>query len=254
MKQGRLQRTATVLVTVAVALAAAGNGPAWSAETVPGARDTSVFACPPERVPDAAFVDTSGNTFRADIDCLAWYGITTGGPGGRPANQYGPGLAVSRDQMASFIVRSLDFVDPGLVPAYDGQNRFTDVGSTSAHVEAINRLADVGIVFGGAGGAPATTYSPGQPVQRDQMASFIARTIGFVLEASVCVNVRNYFDDDNGNTHETCINGLADVGIVVGTSPGRYTTAASVSRAQMSGFIMRMMDFLVEQRLAGPPA
>ena len=253
MKQARLQRTATVLVTVAVALAA-GLGPAWAAEAVPGARDTSAFACPPQQVPDAGFVDTNGDTFERDIDCLAWYKITTGGPGGRPANQYGPGLPVSREQMASFLLRSLDHLDPGLVPAYDGQNRFTDVSGESDHVGPINRLADVGIVRGGAGGTPATTYSPGLPVQRDQMASFIARTISFVFETSVCVNVRNYFDDDNGNPHEPCINGLADMGIVAGTSFGTYTHRASIVRGQMSAFIMRAIDFFVEQQLASPPS
>ena len=242
------------MAMVLLAVAAAGAGPAWSAEPVPGARDTDLFACPPQEVPPAGFVDTDGNTFEQEIDCLAWYGITTGGPGGRPANQYGPGLAVSREQMASFIARSLDYVDTGLLAAYDGQNQFSDVGDTSAHVAAINRLADAGIARGGAGGAPASTYSPGLPVERDQMASFIARTTGFVFQASICENVRNYFDDDDANVHQPCINGLADIGIVVGTGAGSYSPAASVTRAQMSGFIMRMIDLLVEQQLTSPPA
>jgi hypothetical protein len=232
----------------------AGATPAWSAEPTPPARDTTLFACPPGEVPDPGFVDIANQTFELQIECLAWYDITQGGPGGIPSNQYGPAQSVTRAQMASFIARSLDYLDPALLGPYDGSNEFTDVEDNSVHVAAINRLAEVDIARGGAEGNPATTYSPQLPVGRDQMASFIARSLGFVFEANFCVNVRDYFDDDNGNVHEPCINGLADVAVVVGISFGNYNPDGRVTRAQMSGFIMRMMDIFVEQELAETPA
>lgn len=86
------------------------------------------------------------------------------------------------------------------------------------------------------------------------MASFIARAVGFIFDAELCANVANYFDDEDGYTHEPCVNALADLGVVAGTGPGTYRPAAPVSRAQMSGFLMRSMDVLVEQQLATPPA
>jgi hypothetical protein len=246
----RAAAVAAITATVAVACSAV---PAGAAEPTPPPRDISRFACPPASVPEDGFVDTAGD-FEDEIDCLAWYGITTGGPQGLPANQYGPTLSVTRAQMASFLARFLDHVDPAILPAYDGQNEFTDVAADNPHVGPINRLADADIVTGGAGGAPATTYAPDAAVTRDQMASFIARTLGVVLEANLCVNVRNYFDDDAGNTHEPCINGLADIAVVAGTAAGVYSPATAVSRAQMAAFLMRAMDLLVEQELAAPPS
>ena len=241
-------------LTVALTAVAAFAAPALAAQTPPGARDTSVYACPPASVPDSGFTDTAGNTFEAQIDCLAWYAITEGGPGNLPPTQYGPSLTVTRAQMATFVARFIDYVDATLLPAYDGSNNFTDVSSDNVHLTNINRLAQAGIVKGGAGGAPATTYSPNLPVRRDQMASYIARSLSYIFNADTCANVANYFDDDDGNLHEPCINALADLGVVEGNADGAYVPANPVTRGQMSAYLMRSMDILVEQELAAPPA
>jgi len=248
----RRARGAVIAVTAAAVLLLSAV-PASAADTPPPARDTSKYACPPGQVPPSGFTDTAGNTFQAQIDCLAWYGITQGGPGGRPANEYGPALDVTRDQMASFIVRFLVYVNPSLVPAFDGTNDFVDVPNDNVHMQDINRLAQAGIVQGGPGGRPANEYGPGLSVARDQMASFIGRSLTLIFGADICKSVKNYFDDDNGDVHEACINGLADLAIVQGRAPGVYTPAGTVSRAQMAGFIMRSMDLLVERNLASPP-
>lgn len=224
-----------------------------TAPVPPTARDVTQFACPPALVPDGGFVDTAG-VFVEEIDCLRWYGITTGGAGGRPANEYGSAVIVTRGQMAGFIVRFADYVNAGLVAAYDGSNRFADVPTDHTHVAAINRLAAAGIVSGGVGGAAPSIYAPDSVVTRNQMASFIARVLGRVVGSDVCVGVDDYFDDDAGNAHEPCINALAGSGIVVGTATRMFSPANPVSRAQMSGFIMRAMDLLVEQQRAAVPA
>jgi len=241
-------------VVLAGAFALGSGGVATAATPTPPPRDTSQFACPPSQVPNSGFTDTGGNTFEAQIDCLAWYGITHGGPNGLPPNQYGPALTVSRAQMATFIARFFDYVDPGRIPAYDGTNQFVDVADDSNHVANINRLADAGIVHGGPGGGPANTYGPSQDVARDQMASFIGRMLGNLLEANMCPGtIDDYFDDDTGDVHEDCINGMADVAIVQGDGAGHYAPTNPVTRAQMSGFLMRAMDLLVEHGLASTP-
>lgn len=249
------ERAGKLVSAVAIAGMVAGATPAWSAEPTPTPRDTTVNACPTAQVPDSGFVDIANQTFELQIECLAWYDITQGGPGGIPENQYGPAQRVTRAQMASFIARSLDYLDPALLPAYDGSNEFTDVANNSVHVAAINRLAEVNIALGGANALPPTTYSPQLPVGRDQMASFIARSFGFVFEADICVEVLpDYFDDDNANVHEPCINALADIAVVAGIGAGQYNPDARITRAQMSAFIMRPMDIYVEQELAETPA
>jgi hypothetical protein len=224
--------------------------PASAAEPVPGARDTSRFACPPGEVPPSGFTDTAGNTFAAQIDCLAWYDITQGGPSGRPANQYGPRLNVRRDQMASFIARMLDGIDQNLLPAYNGQNDFQDVAGNSPHVAAINRLADAGVVLG----RDNNIYEPAASVRRDQMASFIARSVEVIFEDGVCNTARNYFDDDDASVHEDCINATTDMGITQGDPSAAYNPDGNVTRDQMSGFIMRFVDIMVEEGVTQTPA
>ena len=68
------------------------------------------------------------------------------------------------------------------------------------------------------------------------MASFLARTMD--LPAAT----KDYFSDDNGQTHEADINKLAEAAITGGCEPGRFCRLASVSRAQMAGFLVRALD------------
>ncbi len=81
-----------------------------------------------------------------------------------------------------------------------------------------------------------TLYCPGDPVRRDQMASFIAR--GFELPATT----EDFFPDDEGNTHEDNINRLAAAGITEGLEDGTYDPAGVVTRAQMGSFLARAME------------
>lgn len=252
-RRGSRTRNLIALAVLAVVVAAAAPA-ADAAEETPGARDIRVNACPEEEVPDSGFTDIDGNFFADAIECLAWYGITRGGAGGRPADEYAPRLQVARDQMASFLARFVDHVEETLLAPYDGENRFTDVADGSTHVAPVNRLERVGVVQGGPGGRPADQYGPGLPVQRDQMASFVARTLGFVLDEDLCVTTTDFFDDDDGNVHEPCINALTDMGVVEGRSFGVYAPGGVVTRDQMAAFLMRAMDVLVEQEVATRPS
>jgi hypothetical protein len=107
-----------------------------------------------------------GSTFERDIDRLATAGITRGcNP---PANdRFCPKDAVSRDQMAAFLSRSLG-------PTNEGTKRFRDVPRGSTFERDINRIAHAGITHGC---NPPTNdrYCPGTPVTRAEMASFLAR-------------------------------------------------------------------------------
>ncbi len=115
------------------------------------------------------FQDDDGSTFEADINKLAAAGVTVGcNP---PANDnYCPGGNVTRGQMAAFLVRAYNYVDPG-----KGDWFSDDDGST---FEAdIDRLATAGITVGC--NPPANDrYCPNDLVRRDQMASFLGRAEG----------------------------------------------------------------------------
>jgi hypothetical protein len=198
-------------------------------------------------VPGSAdpFIDDNGTTFEPLIECLAHSGITTGGPGGGPANRYGPDLVVTRGQMASFIARELDAAKrletgAGLatLAPFDGSNKFTDVPAGNAHLEAINRLARAGIALGGPGGRPNREFGPDIPVTRAQMASFLNRG-NRSLTGVTLTSTTDRFSDDDGDPHEANINGIAAAGITVGDGYGSYDPHRIVTRGQMAAFLVR---------------
>ena len=114
-------------------------------------------------VPAAAndhFDDDAGSVHEADINALAEAGVTAGcGP-----RQFCPTRVVSRQEMASFLVRALGL---GWVPA----DHFDD-DAGSAHEADINSLASAGITTGCGGWR---RYCPFDPVTREQMAAFLHR-------------------------------------------------------------------------------
>ena len=107
-----------------------------------------------------------------------------------------------------------------------------DDGNT--HEGMIEAIVAEGITLGCNADPP--WYCPSDDVRRDQMASFLARALG--LPASTT----NWFDDDDGNTHEASINSIADAGITLGFPDGTYQPAGLVSRAQMASFLKRALD------------
>src|SRR3546814_18283587 len=81
--------------------------------------------------------------------------------------------------MASFLIRLGDLANALEVegaelqdlPDYGGVNQFTDIDADSTHVEAITRLADMGVTTG----STPVTFDTSAPVSRGQMATFINR-------------------------------------------------------------------------------
>jgi hypothetical protein len=116
--------------------------------------------------PPSAFPDTRGNTHERAIDQLADLGILLG----RSDGTYAPFGRVTRGQMASFLVRTIEEVLERQLEA--GDSPFTDTDG-SVHEEAIAIVAELRIALG----RTATTYEPNADVRRDQMGSFLARTL-----------------------------------------------------------------------------
>jgi hypothetical protein len=91
---------------------------------------------------------------------------------GTSPTTYDPASSVSRWQMALFLTRLYAAAGQALPGA--GDFGFTDLGGmTPDTTVAINQLAALGIT----NGTTPTTYSPANPVLREQMASFLARLI-----------------------------------------------------------------------------
>lgn len=114
------------------------------------------------------FVDDDGSVFETDIDRLGTAGVTRGcNP---PVNdRFCPDDAVTRGQMAAFLVRALGLADGGVNPFLDDDG--------SVFEDDITRLAAAGITRGC--NPPANDrFCPDDPVTRGQMAAFLRRALG----------------------------------------------------------------------------
>jgi hypothetical protein len=104
------------------------------------------------------------------IEELAAEGITGGCGGGN----YCPDAAVTRAQMAVFLLKGehgSDYVPPACMGVFD------DVACPSQFADWIEQLAAEGITAGCGG----SSYCPSSPNTRGQMAVFLAKTFGLLL-------------------------------------------------------------------------
>jgi hypothetical protein len=170
--------------------------------------------------PGHPFTDIDGHQFEQEITWLYQEGITTG----CTPTTFCPDSSVTREQMASFLVRAFDLAPSSV-------DRFTDDNGTF-HENDINALAAAGITTG----CTPTTYCPKGVVSRQEMASFLVRALPDVGPSS-----DDQFVDDDGSPHEPDINGLALSGITNGCNPaaGLFCPLNPVTRGQMAAFLFR---------------
>jgi len=116
-----------------------------------------------------SFEDTADSPFSAEIEALAAAGITQG----CTPDRFCPDLAVSRAQLASFLVRALDLPE-------GRPHDFGDVDG-NVHEGAIGDLAGSGITYG----CEDTRYCPDESVTRQQLAGFLARALDLEPPAEV---------------------------------------------------------------------
>ena len=121
-----------------------------------------------------SFADVPAGDVHADaINQLAATGIAKG----TSATTFDPTATVTRAQMASFLARAYALAAPLALPTA-AADPFTDVPSGLVQERDIAAVAAAGISLG----ATPTSFAPGAPVQRDQIASFLARTLNLVMQ------------------------------------------------------------------------
>ncbi len=137
--------------------------------------------------------------------------------------------AVTRGQMAAFLVRALDLTDTLNDP-------FTD--DDSIFEADIEKLAAAGITKG----CNPPTYDrfcPDSKVTRDQMAAFLVRAIGYVDDGG-----GDLFIDDEDSIFESDIDKLSPAGVTKGCNPpvnDMYCPGSVVTRGQMAAFLHRAL-------------
>lgn len=169
------------------------------------------------RVIAPEFSDIATSPFIDDIHWLLYEGLT-GGCGG---TRFCPEDAVTRAQMAIFLDRALDL--PSAVA-----DHFTDDEGITGEA-SINALFEAGIT----GGCTPTLFCPTRPVTRAQMAAFLDRAL------TLPATTTDFFDDDDGTTHEGSINRLAEAGITGGCGVRMFCPTDAVVREQMAAFLRR---------------
>ena len=168
---------------------------------------------------NACVNDWSNSEFAPDVAWAFQNGVTLG----CTADMFCTNNRVSREQMASFLARAL-----GLGPTPG--DYFVD-DESSGHEDNINRIAAGGITVGCA----AYLYCPKNNLNRQQMATFLARAF------SLAPTGTDFFTDDEGSQHEDNINRVAAAGITLGCAPGRFCPNGIVTRGQMAAFLHRAM-------------
>jgi hypothetical protein len=180
-------------------------------------------ACVGDATEDRDFSDVSEmHTFRADINCLAYYGVTVGYGDGT----FGPENDVTRGQMVLFMERA------AAVAGADADKVVGDFAETGS-----------------------------DPVNRGDMALLIARLLVAATNNESPVNVKNntdgtftvdgvaakdwdYFADSRrtqNRVHDSAASALYELGVAKGTGMGYFSPAAAVNRGQMAAFITRAL-------------
>ena len=190
-------------------------------------------ACPSDADRDQFSDVAPGSVHASSIDCIAWWGITSG----RGDGTFGAALDVTRGQLATFLVRVLE--QAGRAPE-DAPDAFDDDDGT-VHERSLDTLAALGIMEG----VGPRRAAPATPVTRAQSASLIAGTLTW-LTGEPLPPAADAFSDDDGSPHEQAINGLAAEGIVAGTTAGAFGPNRVLTRAQMASVLVRSLSFLVD--------
>jgi DNA-binding beta-propeller fold protein YncE len=203
-----------------------------SAAVLPAAgAEVGSVACPGGARP-AAFEDVAAaSTHAAAIDCASQLGIVRG----TSATRFSPGASLTRGQLASLVVGSLQELGVDL-PPLAGAPTFSDVGRT--HGDNIRRLAAAGVVSGRSDGS----FAPDVPVSRGQLASVLVGALEYVRTSAVVPAERGRFSDVSGGAHAANIDAAAGEGLLSGRADGRFLPTALTRRDQAATVLVRLID------------
>ena len=182
-----------------------------------------------ELLPGGTFTDDNGNIHEDNIEAIAAEAITKGcNP---PANDlFCPSSAVTRGQMAAFLVRALDL--PATPIDY-----FADDADSIFQTD-INKLAEAGITSG-CNPPMNDQFCPDSNMTREQMAAFIVRGLDLTDDGG-----GDLFSDDDTSIFESQIDKLGTAGITRGCNPPTNTKFCPkdvVRRDQMASFLARAL-------------
>lgn len=210
------------------------------------ARDAGIGeACPYPRTDEVPIADVAaGEPHSAEIACLARWEIVSAGP----EQPFRPGDPLIRAQLATVLLEMITRTG-GELPDSPG-DRFAD-DDGSVHEQAINAVAELGII----GGTVAGDFDPTGEVTRGQTATFVVRLYEHVSGEDL-EEAEDRFADDEVSAHEETINQAAAAGFLGGIVAARAETfgpGAVVTRAESASVLARVLNRLVNDGHGSPP-
>lgn len=168
----------------------------------------------------APFDDDDGTVHEYAITWAAQAGVVRG----IDDTRFAPSRAVTRAQMATFLVNTFE------IEVSPATGVFPDVEPGQTHADNIEALVAAGVANGFGDG----TYRPDQQVTRAQMASFLAGALALTAEEPAS------FDDVSPDSvHAASIAGIAEAGITGGCAADRFCPDDAVQRGQLASFLQR---------------
>jgi hypothetical protein len=176
--------------------------------------------------------------FVAWIDAVANAAITSGCATSPP--QYCPDEAVTRDQMAVFLLRGIH--GGGFDPPAATGTTFADVPAAHPFAKWIEQLAREGMTGGCSTGPPK--YCPDAGVTRAQIAVFLLRAKHGPAYQPPAAMGTIFTDVPGSQPFAAWIEQLAREGITGGcsTSPAQYCPEARLTRGQMAVLLVRAFN------------
>jgi glycerophosphoryl diester phosphodiesterase len=200
-------------------------------------------ACP-DGAPEADYGDRAAipPVHLAAVDCATTRGVARGTQQG----DFEPRRSVPRDQMASFVARTLDVAEGTReLPDADAADAdFEDVEGNT-HEEAIRRLFSAGIVEG----RSQTRYAPRATTRRDQIATFALRAVAYATDTEVSElesDERAFDDVGPDNVHFRAVNGAAELGLVRGRGDGVFAPSSPMRRDQLATVVVGLLETIEE--------
>lgn len=158
---------------------------------------------------------------------------------------YCPSTAVTREQMATFVVSALDHLNHAggqIPPVYTLTPYFQDVPATDPLFPYVQRLADLGVTNGCQASPPL--FCPTQAIPQGQMAKFMI--VGWMKVNNLSTFTYSqtpYFTDvPPTDMFFSYIQKMMDMQFWTGCGSGQYCESSSVTRAQMAPLIMRSLE------------
>lgn len=233
-RPGSVARMAVLLVIVSLFAALLPPSEA-SAQTPPYNRGIN-RACSSEARGFDPFRDVSSGTHVPAINCIAFFGVSQGRLASNGTYVFDSLTPVTREQMASFIARTMNRVD-GFQLSSGSAGAFPD--STGEHRRNIDRLAGAGIVEGRANGR----FDRRSSVTREQMASFVTRAIEHITGEELR-STDVFRNAGVSSAHDDNVAKLAAIGVVQGRSGGSFGPQMPITRQEMASFLARGLDYL----------